>query len=167
MGAGSLLADLRVAARMKVTRAERRSPVRLDRGRTVTKPVALRELEKASSEKQIPQVVENLESGANQKKSLEPVTLRVKERHHFQTLHRLRLIPILTTTWGICFSPKRNPSRVNESSFGTVLPQYDLTVSTRGSTHCNPYRRIVPFCAIQVLPGSGTPGNCCGFSTLI
>jgi len=45
----------------------------------VTKPVALRELEKASSEKQIPQVVENLESGGNQKKSLEPVTLRVKQ----------------------------------------------------------------------------------------
>ena len=79
MGAGSLLADLRVAARRIVTRAQRRSPVRLDRGRTVTKPVALRELEKASSEKQIPQVVENLESGGNQKKSLEPVTLRVKQ----------------------------------------------------------------------------------------
>jgi hypothetical protein len=53
--------------------------VTLDRGRTVTKPLALRKLEEASSEKQIPQVVENPESGANQKETLEPVTLRVKQ----------------------------------------------------------------------------------------
>lgn len=51
----------------------------VDRGRTVTKPAALKELEKSSSEKQIPQIVENLKSGANQKENLEPVTLRVKQ----------------------------------------------------------------------------------------
>jgi hypothetical protein len=45
----------------------------------VTKPLALRELGKASSEKQIPQVVENLESGCNQKEALETNTLRVKQ----------------------------------------------------------------------------------------
>jgi len=50
-----------------------------DRGITVTERVALMDLGKASSEKQIPQVVENLESGGNQKESLEPVTLRVKQ----------------------------------------------------------------------------------------
>ena len=52
---------------------------RLCRGKTVTKPLALRELGKASSEKQIPQVVENLESGCNQKEALETNTLRVKQ----------------------------------------------------------------------------------------
>ena len=48
-------------------------------GKTVTKSVLLTALGKASSEKQIPQVVENLESGANQKEALEPVGLRVKQ----------------------------------------------------------------------------------------
>jgi hypothetical protein len=37
--------------------------------------------------------------------------------------------PVFPTTWGICFSLKRNPSRVNESSFDTVLSQLGLTVS--------------------------------------
>jgi hypothetical protein len=39
-----------------------------DRGKTVTKPVALMQLGLALSEKQIPQVVENLESGDKRKK---------------------------------------------------------------------------------------------------
>src|SRR5438309_1978110 len=37
--------------------------------------------------------------------------------------------PIFPTTWGICFSLKRNPSRVNRSSFGTVMSQLGLAVS--------------------------------------
>jgi hypothetical protein len=116
--------------------------------------------------------LEVIETNGGRDRSRTCDLLRVKERHHFQTLRRLRLIPIFTTTWGICFSLKRNPSRVNESSFGTVLPQYDLTVSTNRSlledrhiaTHI---AGTVPFCAIQVMPGSGTPDNCCGFNTLI
>jgi len=49
------------------------------RGKTVTKSGALMDLEKSFERKQIPQVVENPESGANQKESLEPGVLRVKQ----------------------------------------------------------------------------------------
>lgn len=62
---------------------ERRATARrgesLDRGKTVTKHMPLIGLGKASSEKQIPQVIENSESGANQKETLEPVAVRVKQ----------------------------------------------------------------------------------------
>jgi hypothetical protein len=51
----------------------------VDRGKTLTKPIVLTVLGKASSEKQIPQVVENLENGINQKEALEPVAMRVKQ----------------------------------------------------------------------------------------
>jgi hypothetical protein len=44
---------------------------RIDRGKTVTKPIALRRLGLLLSEKQIPQVVENLESGDEPKEVLE------------------------------------------------------------------------------------------------
>jgi hypothetical protein len=47
-----------------------------DRGKTVTEPFTLIGLGKASSEKQIPQVVENLESGGKSKEALEPEVLR-------------------------------------------------------------------------------------------
>jgi hypothetical protein len=50
----------------------------VDRGKTVTKPIILRALGKASSEKQIPQVVENPESGYQSREVLETVGLRVK-----------------------------------------------------------------------------------------
>jgi hypothetical protein len=45
----------------------------------VTEPFGLIRLGKASSEKQIPQVFENPESGAKAKEVLEPVALRVKQ----------------------------------------------------------------------------------------
>jgi hypothetical protein len=45
----------------------------------VTKPFTLIGLGKASSEKQIPQVVENLESGDKSREALETGTLRVKQ----------------------------------------------------------------------------------------
>jgi len=51
----------------------------LDRGKTVTEPFTLIVLGNASSEKQIPQVVENLESGDKSKEALETGTLRVKQ----------------------------------------------------------------------------------------
>jgi hypothetical protein len=45
----------------------------------VTKPSALRRLELLLSEKQIPQVVENLESGGKPKEALETVALRPRQ----------------------------------------------------------------------------------------
>jgi hypothetical protein len=45
----------------------------LDRGKTVTKPLSLRMLGLLLSEKQIPQIVENLESGAKRKEALERI----------------------------------------------------------------------------------------------
>jgi hypothetical protein len=45
----------------------------------VTKPIILRALGKALSEKQIPQLVENLESGDKPIEALETVALRVKQ----------------------------------------------------------------------------------------
>ena len=51
----------------------------VNRGKTVTKPIALTALGKALSEKQIPQVVENPESGVKSREALEPVALRVKQ----------------------------------------------------------------------------------------
>ena len=50
----------------------------VNRGKTVTKPIMLRALGKALSEKQIPQVVENPESGGKSREALETVALRVK-----------------------------------------------------------------------------------------
>ena len=44
-------------------------------------------------------------------------------------------LPIFPTTWGTCFSLRHNPSRVNESSFGTVLSQLGLTVSINLRLH--------------------------------
>ena len=52
---------------------------RVDRGKTVTKPVALSGLGLLLSEKQIPQVVENLESGDESGESLETVALLVRQ----------------------------------------------------------------------------------------
>jgi hypothetical protein len=50
-----------------------------DRGKTVTKPLALRLLGLALSEKQIPQVVENPESGGKPIEALETATLRPRQ----------------------------------------------------------------------------------------
>ena len=49
------------------------------RGKTVTKPFALSRLGLPLSEKQIPQVVENLESGGKPKEALETVALRPRQ----------------------------------------------------------------------------------------
>jgi len=51
----------------------------VDRGKTVTKPLALRRLGLPLSEKQIPQVVENPESGGKSKKALETAALRPRQ----------------------------------------------------------------------------------------
>jgi hypothetical protein len=51
----------------------------VDRGKTVTKPLALKRLGLPLSEKQIPQVIENPESGGKSKRALEPVWLRVDQ----------------------------------------------------------------------------------------
>ena len=51
----------------------------MDRGKTVTKPLALRLLGLPLSEKQIPQVVENLESGGKSKEALETAALRPRQ----------------------------------------------------------------------------------------
>ena len=49
------------------------------RGKTVTKPLTLSGLGLSLSEKQIPQVVENLESGGKPKEALEAVALRPRQ----------------------------------------------------------------------------------------
>ena len=51
----------------------------VDRGKTVTDASKLSCLGLLLSEKQIPQVVENLESGDKSREALETVTLRVKQ----------------------------------------------------------------------------------------
>ena len=49
------------------------------RGKTVTKPHVLKWLGLALSEKQIPQVVENLESGGEPKEALETAAMRPRQ----------------------------------------------------------------------------------------
>ena len=49
------------------------------RGKTVTKPLALSRLGLPLSEKQIPQVVENLESGGKPEEALERVAMRPRK----------------------------------------------------------------------------------------
>jgi hypothetical protein len=51
----------------------------VDRGKTVTKSFALSDLGLLLSEKQIPQVVENLESGDESGEALETVALLVRQ----------------------------------------------------------------------------------------
>ena len=50
-----------------------------DRGKTVTKPLAFSRLGLPLSEKQIPQVVENLESGGKPNEALERVAMRPRQ----------------------------------------------------------------------------------------
>ena len=50
-----------------------------DRGKTVTKPRLLKRLGLALSEKQISQVVENLESGDNRKEAVERTAMRPRQ----------------------------------------------------------------------------------------
>jgi hypothetical protein len=56
-----------------------RTNIRADRGKTVTKPNALSRLGLPLSEKQIPQVVENLESGDKPREALETAALRPRQ----------------------------------------------------------------------------------------
>jgi hypothetical protein len=49
------------------------------RGKTVTKPLLLSRLGLSLSEKQIPQVIENLESGGKPKEALERVAMRPRQ----------------------------------------------------------------------------------------
>jgi hypothetical protein len=51
----------------------------LDRGKTVVKPLALSRLGLPLSEKQIPQVIEKLESGVKPKELLERVVMRPRQ----------------------------------------------------------------------------------------
>jgi hypothetical protein len=53
--------------------------LRVDRGKTVTKPLPLSRLGLPLSEKQIPQVVENLESGGKPIEALERVAMRPRQ----------------------------------------------------------------------------------------
>jgi hypothetical protein len=60
------------------------------RGKTVTKPLALSALGLALSEKQIPQVVENLESGGKSIEALERVAMRptqASDQYHSALQH--------------------------------------------------------------------------------
>lgn len=50
-----------------------------NRDKTVTEPLVLKSLGLASSEKQIPQAVENLESGGKPKEGLETTALRPRQ----------------------------------------------------------------------------------------
>jgi hypothetical protein len=70
-----LVADMRrgMFVGSRPAKPERRR--RTGRGQTVTKPLALKRLELLLSEKQIPQVVENLESGGKTKEALETARL--------------------------------------------------------------------------------------------
>jgi hypothetical protein len=59
-----LESSVRISLRLGFSSGRRpKADTSADRGKTVTKPVPLRGLGLASGEKQIPQVVENLESG--------------------------------------------------------------------------------------------------------
>jgi hypothetical protein len=60
----------------------------VDRGKTVTKPLALSRLGLPFERKQIPQVVEKLENGDEPKEALERAVMRPRELHRFQRLHR-------------------------------------------------------------------------------
>jgi hypothetical protein len=100
-----------------VTRPDARG-LGIDRGKTVTKPIMLRTLGKASSEKQIPQVVENLGSGEKSREALETVALRVKNRVSFQSVY---LLLRFSTTWGVCFRSADILQGLNTASNDTVL----------------------------------------------
>ena len=66
------------------------------RGKTVTKPLPLSRLGLPLSEKQIPQVVENLESGGKPKEALERVAMRPRQVllfHGMSTGSALRIKP--------------------------------------------------------------------------
>ena len=59
------------------------------RGKTVTKPLPLSRLGLPLSEKQIPQVVENLESGGKPKEALERVAMRPRQARYLRPEHML------------------------------------------------------------------------------
>jgi hypothetical protein len=77
------------------------------RGKTVTKPLALSGLGLALSEKQIPQVVENLESGGKSIEALERVATRPRQ---------VRYLVSRTLAWRVQEVPATaniNPGRSN------------------------------------------------------
>jgi hypothetical protein len=62
------------------------------RGKTVTKPLSLSRLGLPLSEKQIPQVVENLESGGEPKEALERAAMRPRQVRYQAALRRHLLL---------------------------------------------------------------------------
>ena len=78
----------------------------MDRGKTVTKPLALRRLGLALSEKQIPQVVENLRSGCEPKEALERVAVLRRQMLYPPELRAHKALPltILNCLQAVCIA---------------------------------------------------------------
>jgi hypothetical protein len=67
--------------------------VETDRGKTVTKPLPVEPTWVAFEQKQIPQVVENLESGGKSKEALETAALRPRQVRYRAALRPDILLP--------------------------------------------------------------------------
>ena len=76
------------------------------RGKTVTKPLPLSRLGLPLSEKQIPQVVENLESGGKPKEALERVAMRPRQVRYQAALGPTCYVLILKYLADLCNRPE-------------------------------------------------------------
>lgn len=125
-----------------------------DRGKTATKPSLLRLLGLLLSEKQIPQVVEKLESGDKPKEALETVGLRPREPRRFQRFHRFSKNPNIYNNLGeSAFAQKANPmasidrvrtqfwhsGKAGARSRSSTLASKTADLMTIGPEHRHPY----------------------------
>jgi hypothetical protein len=94
-----------------------------DRGKTVTKPLALSRLGLLLSEKQIPQVVENLESGVKRKEALERTIMRPRQVRYAPTFAGVFILSYFPAFSKLAFglqpeSACHNRPRVNRPASG-------------------------------------------------
>ena len=97
------------------------------RGKTVTKPLLLSRLGLPLSEKQIPQVVENLESGGKPKEALERVAMRPR-----QVRYQAALRPDIY--WSLDFKP------LSQFPIPSGLPKSTQNAFNRGQTVTKPHQ---------------------------
>jgi hypothetical protein len=103
------------------------------RGKTVTKPLPLSRLGLPLSEKQIPQVVENLESGGKPKEALERVAMRPRDRNRLQGLHRFSPNPNNYNNLGDLLFARQPTQDTSTDGVRAQLCHSDVGIPSRSS----------------------------------
>jgi hypothetical protein len=133
---------------------ERVLPTRLiDRGKTVTNPVLLSSLGFGFERKQIPQVVENRESGDKRKEALERAVMRPRQVRYQAALRPEFLLydskPLVPARQSLLYEPWQKGRRQPFSSTKERDPAY---VQAEGHGQRDPERHRILACAFRWWP---------------